>query len=117
MNPQDSKPLERIINESLVNENTRTAVLNEAAKIISADRAVTHGDAEKSFEAMADYWTTYLQKENVIEPGVRIWPRQVGMMMILFKLARTHNNPKHRDNYVDMAGYVGCAAEIALKDS
>lgn len=117
MNPQNVEDLKNKVNAILVNENGRTAILAEAERIVSIDRAATHGDAEDSFDTIAEYWTAFLQRERIIEKGIKITSRQTGMMMALFKIARTHNNPKHRDNYVDIAGYIACSGEIALKGS
>ena len=39
----------------------------------------------------------------------------VANMMVLLKIARAKENPKHMDNWVDMAGYATCAGEIAAE--
>ena len=52
---------------------------------------------------VADLWSTYL--------GVDIFPHEVPMMMVLYKIARTTENPKNVDNYVDTCGYGALAGE------
>nr|DAK94186.1 MAG TPA: hypothetical protein [Caudoviricetes sp.] len=52
-------------------------------------------------------WTAYT--------GNDISPVDVAQMMILLKVARAKGNPKHQDNWVDMAGYAACAGEIAAE--
>ena len=44
-----------------------------------------------------------------------ITPFQVGMMMILLKVARTETGTGSMDNFIDIAGYSACAGEIYKK--
>jgi len=37
----------------------------------------------------------------------------VGMLMCLLKIARQKSNPKHADNYIDLAGYAACTGELS----
>jgi len=52
---------------------------------------------------IARYWSNHLDAQ--------ITPADVGIMMTLLKIARMKGNPNHKDNYVDGAGYLACAAE------
>lgn len=92
---QDAKP------------TTRKTILDAAEKCVCHDRQDTHGRPEDSFGAIADLWTAYL------DIGREITPVDVAQMMILLKVGRAKENPKHQDNWVDMAGYAACAGEIA----
>lgn len=83
----------------------RSDILKTANVAVNKDRQATHGKPERNFESIARLWTAYLEKE--------ITPVDVGMMMILLKVARQKSNPAYEDNYVDMAGYSACAGEIA----
>ena len=94
---------------------TRRSILSTASEIISKDRAATHGEAENSFQTIADYWSVYLSKE--FKHNVTLTPLQVAQLMVLFKVARAHNNPAHLDNWIDQAGYTALAGEIAMKPS
>ena len=86
---------------------TRKTILDAAEKCVCQDRQDTHGRPEDSFGAIADLWTAYLGT------GQEIDPVDVANMMVLLKIARAKENPKHQDNWVDMAGYAACAGEIA----
>lgn len=85
---------------------TRKTILDAAEKCVCRDRQDTHGRPEDSFAAIADLWTAYLGT------GQEIDPVDVANMMILLKIGRAKENPKHTDNWVDMAGYAACAGEI-----
>jgi hypothetical protein len=37
-------------------------------------------------------------------------------MLALLKVARIRSNPKHADNWIDIAGYAACGGEIATGD-
>lgn len=88
-------------------------ILAQAAAIVSGNRASQHGPKECNHQNIADQWNAYL--------GTRLGPAQeltaldVALMMVLLKVARTKAGAGilNRDNYVDMAGYAGCAGEIA----
>lgn len=86
---------------------TRKTILEAAEKCVCQDRQDTYGRPEDSFNAIADLWTAYL------DAGREITPVDVANMMILLKVGRAKENPKHQDNWVDMAGYAACAGEIA----
>ena len=81
----------------------RSSILQRADELVSLHRQKEHGDASKNFEVVADLWSTYL--------GVDIFPHEVPMMMTLYKIARTTENPKNVDNYVDACGYSALAGE------
>jgi hypothetical protein len=89
----------------------RRALLEEAAEIISVDRAATHGRAENSFATIAGVWNWWLS----VRPGGPLTAVDVAIMMDLFKTARIANNPTHRDNWLDKAGYSALGYEIATK--
>lgn len=88
---------------------TRKTILDAAENCVCQDRQDTHGRPEDSFGAIADLWTAYLGT------GQEIDPVDVANMMILLKIGRAKANPKHQDNWVDIAGYAACAGEIAAE--
>lgn len=88
---------------------TRKTILEAAEKCVCHDRQDTHGRPEDSFGAIADLWTAYL---NISREITRF---DVANMMVLLKIGRAKENPKHADNWVDMAGYAACAGEIAAE--
>lgn len=83
---------------------TRKECLNAAIDAVCKDRENTYGSPEDNFKLIAELWSTYT--------GAKISPQDVAVMMILLKTARVRNGTNHSDNFVDMAGYAACAAEI-----
>jgi len=79
-------------------------VLEEAARIVGGARQATYGPPERSFDTIAQLWTTYL--------GIALKPRDVCHLMILMKVARDVKGGK-RDNLVDIAGYARCAEIVS----
>lgn len=71
-------------------------VANEAIALVTGDRAQDYGPATESFRRIAAMWSAYL--------GITVTPRQVASLMILLKVCRDANGPKH-DNPVDIIGY------------
>ena len=78
--------------------------LEEAAKIIHGNRQDDYGTPEDSFQRIADYWNKYLVHKNVTDNEHSLYPTDIAMMMILFKIAREEHQHKH-DNLVDICGY------------
>lgn len=83
---------------------TRKDLLEKAMQV-TTERAVQHGRPENVFEQIANLWSAYL--------GLDLGAVDVSMMMVLFKVARAQSNPQNEDNWVDMAGYAACGAELA----
>lgn len=86
----------------------RAEILLDATNTVTLDRNDQYGEPENSFPMIADLWSAYL--------GADITPEQVAWMMVLLKAARAENGYK-RDNYIDAAGYVGIAGELALDET
>ena len=82
---------------------TLEALLEEALQIVRGRRDM-HGEAERSFEAIAALWTGYLCAcgyENMAFQAI-----DVARMMALMKLARRITGAAKRDSYVDGIGYL-----------
>ena len=86
---------------------TRSEILDTAREYVTQDRAATHGDAERNFELIVDYWSAHLD--------VNITASDVAVMMTLLKIARIKSNPRNGDNWVDACGYMACGGEIAAE--
>ena len=84
---------------------TRAEILSTASRIVTVDRAATHGNAEDQFATIAARWGVLL--------GVKLTPAKVALMLADLKLVRAWTNPAHGDNFVDLAGYAACGGEIA----
>lgn len=82
----------------------RKECLDTAAKCVLGDRTQTYGPPEDSFGRIAELWSVYL--------GTQVTAGNVAAMMILLKVARGGD---HLDNWVDIAGYAACGAEICTR--
>lgn len=88
---------------------TRAGILEEAARIVTQDRNVTHGEPEETFGLISAYWSAHLDHP--------VTATDVAAMMTLFKLARLKANPSNPDNWVDGCGYLACGGEIAAQQA
>ena len=86
--------------------------LETATGLVGGDRARTHGDKTENHRKIALLWQAYLEARR--EPAAPLGPLDVAHMMALLKLARTQAGSDNPDDYVDLAGYAGVAAEIAF---
>lgn len=85
----------------------RSELLDKAKEIVNGARQENYGKPEKNFANIATYWSVYLGRD--------IKATDVAAMMILMKLARLENNPKHEDSWIDIAGYAANGCEIATE--
>jgi len=92
-----------------MNADLRRQILEEAATIVTKDRATAYEEPEDSFRNIARFWNAYLAAKRDPE----ITPADVAQMMILLKIARLTNNPGHYDSAMDVAGYAACLADVA----
>lgn len=88
---------------------TQEGILEEALRITSVDRRKAYDAATPNHQRIAGAWNWYLASRP--DPAEPISPKDVAMMMLLLKVAREVNSPR-RDNFVDIAGYARCAAQI-----
>ena len=82
-------------------------ILDEAKNVVYS-RQASYGVPEDNFATTAELWSAYL--------GTPIRPEDVGMMMILLKVARERYQHK-KDNLVDIAGYAECVARLHEKSA
>lgn len=80
-------------------------ILMRAAELVGGERDRQHGDKLENHENIARLWSAYLE--------VEITAAQAALMLNLLKVARTKTGDFNLDDYLDMAGYAGCAGEIA----
>ena len=79
-------------------------ICREAAHLVGGDRETQHGNKMNNMRNIADLWSVYL--------GIPISAEQHAWMMVLMKCARTKTGAHNLDDYIDAAGYAGCAAEV-----
>lgn len=84
--------------------NTRERILNDAIRCVCSDRDDQYGSPEDCFYVISQFWSTYLNKD--------VSPKDVAAMMGLLKIARIQNGKAKADNWVDLAGYAACGAEL-----
>lgn len=84
---------------------TREEVLNKAKECVCQSREQDYGRPENNFAQISRMWSVYL--------GVEITPVDVALMMAQLKMARIKTGTFKEDSYVDAAGYIACAAELA----
>ena len=94
---------------------TTTEILTKAQKLVSDDRAKTHGDKIKNHENIARLWSSYLQ--NKTQLNIVLSPEDVAQLMTLLKIARSQAGEHNIDDYIDGVGYQAIAGEIANKRS
>lgn len=88
------------------NDNTRAAVLKEAAALINGPRAAEYGPPGANFARIAAGWSVVL--------GADVTAEQVSLCMAWLKIARIAGEGKaSRDSYVDAAAYMALAGELA----
>jgi hypothetical protein len=90
----------------------RGGILDKAKEIITGERQDQYGAAEDSFNCIATYWTAYFCNQGW---AIQISREDVALLMVLFKLARQHNQHKE-DNLIDAVGYLALAAEMWEED-
>ena len=84
----------------------RKEILDTAIKTVCEERQDSYGKPEDNFAIIAGLWSGYLG-------DVMLEAEDVAIMMILLKIARIQTGTFKPDNYIDIAGYAACAAEVA----
>lgn len=87
----------------------REQILETAIKTVCQDRQDRYGAVENNFQMIADFWSTYL--------NVSVTAVDVAMMMGMLKIARIRTGKFTQDNFVDLAGYAACGAEVVELDA
>ena len=82
----------------------RSEVLDTAKEYVCKDREDDYGTPEDSFNAIAKYWSQYLNHP--------VTAHDVAVMMALLKIARIQTGRFKADSYIDACGYLACAGEI-----
>jgi hypothetical protein len=93
----------------------RAAILDRAKECVCTDRNDLYGEPEDNFAVIAAMWEPYIKARCVSKDGsVDVGPRDVAIMMALFKIGRAATAiDVHDDTLVDIAGYAACAAGMA----
>lgn len=86
----------------------RSDMLAEITAIVMADRQNSYGQPEDSFADIANMWNAFLGSRL----AVGLTSTDVAVLMLLLKVARIKANPRHDDNWLDVAGYAICGGAI-----
>lgn len=91
----------------------RETILSDAIKAVCTDRNAQYGEPEDNFKIIAELWNNYLRyaKNSVTQLDAY----DVGMLMTLLKIGRAMTGTLKMDTFVDTAGYIACAGEIAAR--
>lgn len=91
-----------------------TDICSKAIELVGGARDREHGSKVKNHNNIAVLWTAYLSiRRNPLAPLSAL---DVAEMMVLLKVARTQTGALNMDDFIDQAGYAGCAGEIALAE-
>lgn len=113
---------------AMIDKNKRGKILMQALDIINGDRQDKYGKPEDSFALIAEYWNSYLislqkiilEKNGFNPKEYKLVPmldcKGVAEMMMLFKIARMSGQAPSLDNYLDLVGYAGIAADMVDED-
>lgn len=88
-------------------------IANKAAELVGGDRAEQHGDMHAHFAHVAALWTAYLGKQL----DYPLSPVDVPHMMAMLKMSRTKSGKPNIDDWIDGAGYMACAGEVATRET
>ena len=91
---------------------SRSDILDNAKTCICVDRARTYGEPGDNFSRVAAYWTPFLSSRTG-----PLTPKDVAILMCLFKLARLQHDPTSLDGWVDAVGYLALGGELALAEA
>lgn len=91
----------------------RVEILEEASAIVNGPRNFAYGESEDNFGRIARLWRAFFKARYDLD--VPLTPGDVGLIMILMKVARLAYDPDHKDSWVDLAGYAatGYQAQVA----
>ena len=87
----------------------RDVPLQEAMRLINADRNQDYGEPYDNFRDIAEMLTVMLRP--ILKDGTKVQCHHVSMMMIAVKLSRMTTSPLKLDSWVDIAGYIGAGWE------
>ena len=86
-------------------------VLHEAANLVTCERHADHGEMSECFDKIASVWNGILLAAGK-SPRVALDAHDVATLMEGMKIARRYSGRFHPDDYIDSAGYAGCAYEV-----
>lgn len=104
----------KVVDTGVISMKAATGIAAQAADLVGGDRDRQHGRKLDNFSRIARLWQGWLSIRK--DPAAPLEAHDVGIMMVLMKLARTQSGSLNIDDYVDACGYAACAGEIAQSD-
>lgn len=101
--------LDQMDAESTPAPNLRAQVLRTAESLVNGQRADDYGPPAENFGRVAAMWSAQFAAK-LKEP---LTADEVAIGLVHLKLSRLANTPDHADSFIDAAGYIALAAEIA----
>lgn len=92
----------------MLSRQKASELLKHTEQLINGERAQDYGEPHSSFEKIAKLWSTYLHTEITVT--------DVGMLMILLKVARNGRGKNKSDNFVDICGYASLVGSECFKN-
>lgn len=94
-------------------------ILSTATGLVGGDRAAAHGDILTNYQNVADIWNGVLKakfrqrRSYMPHDMLELSALDCLNMMEALKIARRYSGSHNLDDYIDGAGYAGCAGEVA----
>ncbi len=105
----DVDPIQKVDEiPNMISRQKAAELLAYTSELINGERAKDYGEPHQSFEKIAKLWSTYLHTDISVT--------DVGMMMILLKVARNGRGKNKQDNFVDICGYASLAGSEFFKN-
>jgi hypothetical protein len=82
-------------------------IITEAHDAVHGPRQAAYGHPHVNFERIAALWNGWLDAKGA---GFRFAPEDTADLLILVKMTRFIESPRHRDSHVDIACYAGARA-------
>jgi len=86
-------------------------ILERAISLVHGQRAKDYGDAQASFQRMADLVNPIIKKADG-----KLTASDMAIVMIQVKIARLQESPDHVDSWTDIAGYAALGAQLAVTE-
>ncbi len=106
----------------------RAEILDTAKSLITGDRQEQYGDAAQIYKVVGKMWGDYIfegfakrygpiyDSDSKQITGFVFSPQTVLTMLALMKIGREVSGNHKDDNFIDAAGYIALAGEIAGSD-
>jgi len=106
MTQEKLKEYNETLNHGIQRNNGQAFDINA----LLAERGKIHGDAETTHKLAMDLWNLTVDSSVMSEASMCM------LMIIMVKIARGVQNPKHADHWIDIGGYAELIKRVECKD-